>query len=118
MTSEAAPPSYIAYLEQRGYHYHVLGKQRVDLPRAVELLRERHGIERISLESGGRLSCLVLEADLVDRVSLLFAPSLVGVGPPRLFRTLSPKVRSVRLTHHQQHGAWLHAIWDLVRDEG
>lgn len=51
----------------------------VDLHTALKLLGER-GIGSILLEGGGRLNGAMLEAGLVDKIILFFAPKIIGGG--------------------------------------
>lgn len=51
----------------------------LDLRAALETLRE-DGIRTIFCEGGGRLGASLLEADLVDRLYLLYAPLVFGSG--------------------------------------
>jgi len=50
----------------------------VDLRAALEALSSRYGIRVVRVDSGGTLNGLLLRQGLVDEVSLLICPSLVG----------------------------------------
>ena len=50
----------------------------LNLSNLFERLRRDFGIERITVQSGGELNCALLRAGLIDRVSLVLAPLLVG----------------------------------------
>jgi 2,5-diamino-6-(ribosylamino)-4(3H)-pyrimidinone 5'-phosphate reductase len=56
----------------------VVGATRVDLVAALRALGERPGVEVVRVDSGGGLLGALLEAELVDEVSLLVHPCLVG----------------------------------------
>ncbi|WP_062662224.1 dihydrofolate reductase family protein [Aeropyrum camini] len=62
------------YLE-RGVRIVEAGRGRVDLDRAVEVLREELGVRVLMVEGGGGLNCAMLEKGLVDEVRVTIAPS-------------------------------------------
>lgn len=87
LCSRATPRAYLDYLEQRHIGTIVAGDDHVDLRAALEELSARHGVRVVRVDSGGTLNGVLLRAGLVDEVSLLIYPSLVGGTSPRsLFR--------------------------------
>jgi 2,5-diamino-6-(ribosylamino)-4(3H)-pyrimidinone 5'-phosphate reductase len=56
----------------------VVGDSRVDLAAALRALGKRSGVEVVRVDSGGGLLSALLDAELVDEVSLLVHPCLVG----------------------------------------
>jgi 2,5-diamino-6-(ribosylamino)-4(3H)-pyrimidinone 5'-phosphate reductase len=83
LCSQATPPAYLAGLEREGVKYIVAGEQRVDFRRALAEMSTRFGIQRVRVDSGGVLNGVLLRAGLVDEVSLLVSPLLVGGESPR-----------------------------------
>ncbi len=79
---------YIEYLEERNYEYIVCGDDVVDYPTAFDCLRTLHGAERILVDSGPTLSGILLAQGLVDEISLLVHPCLVGGDGPVIFEKL------------------------------
>lgn len=78
LATAAAPEDKRRRLEALGAEVLVCGDGvQVDLRAAMELLGQR-GIGSILLEGGGRLNGAMLEAGLVDKVYLFFAPKIVG----------------------------------------
>ncbi len=61
----------------------VVGASRVDLAAALCALGERPGVEVVRVDSGGGLLGALLDAELVDEVSLLVHPCLVGPAHQR-----------------------------------
>jgi 2,5-diamino-6-(ribosylamino)-4(3H)-pyrimidinone 5'-phosphate reductase len=57
--------------------------ERVDLAEALGMLADREGARVIRVDSGGTLTGALLRADLVDEISLLVHPCLVGSGDRR-----------------------------------
>jgi 2,5-diamino-6-(ribosylamino)-4(3H)-pyrimidinone 5'-phosphate reductase len=83
LCSRSTPPAYLAGLERDGVPYIIAGDERVDFRLALEELNARFGIQRVRVDSGGVLNGILLRAGLVDEVSLLLGPSLVGGESPR-----------------------------------
>lgn len=84
--TERVPDRYLAFLRSRGVSYLFGGRTRIDLPAVLRKLRARFGIRTLLLEGGGKINGSFLAADLVDELSLLYAPVADGgVGTPTLF---------------------------------
>lgn len=81
LVSAATPAAYLDYLTQREYPHHQLGEDRVELARALALLAEAYGVATVLTDAGPTLDALLLDAGLVDELSLIVAPLLVGGGP-------------------------------------
>jgi 2,5-diamino-6-(ribosylamino)-4(3H)-pyrimidinone 5'-phosphate reductase len=56
----------------------VVGIERVALPEALRALQREHGARVVRVDSGGALAGALLGSSLVDEVSLLLHPTLVG----------------------------------------
>jgi 2,5-diamino-6-(ribosylamino)-4(3H)-pyrimidinone 5'-phosphate reductase len=114
LCSTATPQEHLEYLERRHIDRIVAGEDHVDLGRALEQLHSRYGVDKIRVDSGGTLNGLLLRAGLVDEVSLLVHPVLVG-GPGRIpffspAERVSRKDRiSMELTHEEKRGGGL--VW-------
>lgn len=85
LCSRSTPPEYLDYVERKGVDVILAGEDRVDLKSALEVLRERHGVKVIRVDSGGTLNGVLLRAGLVQEVSLLISPNLVGGASPKSF---------------------------------
>jgi 2,5-diamino-6-(ribosylamino)-4(3H)-pyrimidinone 5'-phosphate reductase len=57
----------------------VAGAEKVDLDAVLETLGDREGAQIVRVDSGGTLIGALLEADLLDEVSLLVHPCLAGL---------------------------------------
>ena len=77
LTSEAAPPDFVAEIEETGAQVVAAGDQRVDLAAALSTL-ESAGIERLMVEGGGELIFSLFEAGLVDELSTFVGPTVIG----------------------------------------
>jgi len=78
LCSETTPQDYLKFLEERHVQYIVAGKEKVDMRAALELLAERFKATRIHLDGGGILNGVMLREGLVDEVSVLVHPCLMG----------------------------------------
>jgi 2,5-diamino-6-(ribosylamino)-4(3H)-pyrimidinone 5'-phosphate reductase len=93
LCSRSTSRSHLEYLEREQVTYIVTGGEHVDLRAALEELNVRYGVQKVRVDSGGILNGLLLRAGLVDEVSVLIDPSLVGGTSPRSLFT-APDLRS------------------------
>lgn len=91
LVSRTTPKNYIEYLKTRDYDYLVLGEDRVDYRKALKILSERYNARTVLTDSGGKLNCILLEKGLVDEISILISPVLVGNENTKLFGSLNIK---------------------------
>jgi len=54
------------------------GRAKVDLRAGFKALELKYGVKTVRVDSGGTLNGVLLREGLVDEVSLLLSPSLVG----------------------------------------
>lgn len=84
--SERVSDGYLASLRERGVSYLIAGARDVDLSLALRKIGEAFGVKTLMLEGGGRINGGMLQAGLVDEVSVLIAPIVDGrMGTPALF---------------------------------
>tara|TARA_B100000315_G_scaffold242802_1_gene265436 strand:+ start:1142 stop:1822 length:681 start_codon:yes stop_codon:yes gene_type:complete len=88
LVSKTTACSYLRYLADRNYEYFVSGEDHVNYREALATLDERYGPKVVLTDSGGTLNCMLLQQALVDEISLLVAPVLVGSHGTNLFRRL------------------------------
>ena len=74
IVSEDAPAEYLKYLRILGAYYIAVGKGRIDLPRAMDILNTHFGVERVALVGGGNINGAFLDAGLIDEVSMVYGP--------------------------------------------
>lgn len=87
--TEDTPHQHRDYLRYQEVDEITAGTRRVDLALALEELAERYGARTVRVESGGTLNGALLRQGLVDEVSLLMHPVLIGgMSPHTIFRTL------------------------------
>jgi len=83
LCSHSTPPAYLHELAVQQVKTIVTGADRVDLRRALEELNERFDVKVVRVDSGGVLNGALLRAGLVDEVSVIFNPVLIGGTTPR-----------------------------------
>jgi 2,5-diamino-6-(ribosylamino)-4(3H)-pyrimidinone 5'-phosphate reductase len=69
---------YLHYLKERHINYIIAGQDHVDLCVALAELNSRFGVKVVRVDAGGTLNGQLLRQGLVDELSLLIYPSLVG----------------------------------------
>lgn len=64
----------------------VIYVKKIDLQRVFTQLKTRYGIKTMTIQSGGRMNTLLLRAGLINTISLVIAPIVIGGGTtPSLF---------------------------------
>lgn len=78
IVSEQVPQEYLEMLKSQGISYICIGREAIDLSRAMEILYEEFGVKRMAVLGGGHINGGFLTAGLIDEVSLLLAPGIDG----------------------------------------
>lgn len=76
--SENVSEAHLEMLRENHVSWIATGKERIDLHRAMEILSEQFGVERLVIVGGGNINGGFLEAGLVDEVSVMIAPGIDG----------------------------------------
>jgi len=113
LCSRRTPARHIGYLRRRGVGCIITGDKRVNLAKALPTLRTRYSIKTIRVDSGGTLNAALLRAGLVDELSLLVHPVLVGTAARPLFAGAESLERSFRLFHQERLPGGL--VWLRLR---
>jgi 2,5-diamino-6-(ribosylamino)-4(3H)-pyrimidinone 5'-phosphate reductase len=86
LCSEETPRTHLEYLKEMGIECIVAGQQNVDLRTALEELNSHFHVQRVRVDSGGVLNGVLLRQGLVNEVSVIISPSLVGgISPKTMF---------------------------------
>jgi 2,5-diamino-6-(ribosylamino)-4(3H)-pyrimidinone 5'-phosphate reductase len=84
--TEKVSNDYLAHLRTAGVSYLFAGADRIDLPMVLDKLAAAFLIKTLLLEGGGKINGAMLQAGLIDELSLLVAPFPDGsTGTPTLF---------------------------------
>lgn len=78
ITSEDCPKEYHDTLTKQQISWIAIGKDGIDLPRAMELLYHEFNVERLSVTGGGNINGAFLKAGLLDEVSMMWCPGIDG----------------------------------------
>ena len=78
LTSEQVPQEYLHYLEGQHISWIACGAEKIDLPRACEILADAFGVERMGIVGGPAINTAFLNAGLLDEVSILMGPGING----------------------------------------
>lgn len=96
LSTQTAPPEYLAFLRSRNLPYMLEGKGRVDLPRMLEKVKTKLNVQTIATSSGGMLSGALIRSSLMDEINILFNPLVIGgFTIPTLFASPEPKWPSI-----------------------
>jgi 2,5-diamino-6-(ribosylamino)-4(3H)-pyrimidinone 5'-phosphate reductase len=95
--SKKTPQSYIEYLKERNYDYILTGEDHVDLKSALEKLYKNYNVKSIRSDSGGTLNSILLKQGLVDKISILVSPVIVGKSKNYLIKDLNLKSEKSRI---------------------
>jgi 2,5-diamino-6-(ribosylamino)-4(3H)-pyrimidinone 5'-phosphate reductase len=86
LCSQDTPKSHLEYLKDLDVNTIIAGEQKIDLRVALEELNKRFNAQRVHLDCGGILNGVFLREGLVDEVSVIISPSLVGgISPKTMF---------------------------------
>jgi len=121
LCSRSTPEEYLLYLREQHVDCITTGDDHVDLRTALEELNTRFGVKTVRADCGGTLNGALLRAGLVDEISILIDPVLIGgITPHYLFQapdlTSADGVVPLRLLHLERVGAdtvWLR--YEVVR---
>ena len=70
LTSEQVSREYLAYLDRSRISWIACGAERIDLPRACDILAQDFGVKRMAVVGGGHVNAGFLAAGLLDEVSV------------------------------------------------
>ncbi|MGC9365200.1 MAG: dihydrofolate reductase family protein [Fidelibacterota bacterium] len=86
------------YLEARRYDYIITGEHYVDYRDAIRQLAEKFSIYKILVDTGKGLGNILLNNDLIDEISLILSPEILGKQSELLFAGVERKI-NLRCTH-------------------
>lgn len=78
VVSRNTPKGYIDYLKKRDYAFHAVAKKHVDYIGLFKFLAKEHRAKTILTDTGKILNCILLNKGLIDEISLLVHPVIVG----------------------------------------
>lgn len=115
LVSKRTPKSYIDYLKERNYDFILTGKDHVDYRKALKILNERYNVKTVLTDTGGTLGSILLENGLVDEISLLISPVLVGKAATNLFRSLNSSEKLELITNEAFDRDHVHLVYNVLK---
>lgn len=97
--------------------------KKIDFHDLFTILKSQYGVNRVTIQSGGTLNALLIRAGLIDRVSLVIAPALVGgKDTPTLMDGDSletqgdlQKIKGLKLqTANKLKNSYLHLVYQVL----
>ena len=108
LLTEQAAPEYLEYLRERGISYIVAGRNRVDFKSALRRLNELFGVKRVMLAGGGLINGALLDAGVIDELSVVLVPAIDGGDGAALFdRCGSAGLELIESRQLDGGGLWL-----------
>ena len=112
VTAEACAKEYLDTLTRQGISWISVGKERIDLPKAVDMLHEHFGVERMAVVGGGHINGAFLAAGLLDEVSVMIGPGIDGrKGMASVFDGIDDPDRPATLLRLQSVSRMGDTVW-------
>ena len=92
LISKNTPNEYIEYLKKRDYYFHIIGKENIILKKSLEFLFDEYKVKTILTDCGKILGNLLLNQGLVNEISLLLHPVIVGDNSYNIFNNVNKKI--------------------------
>jgi len=109
LVSEKTPKTYLNHLKKRNYDYHVVGKDNVNLKKALDLLSNKYQVKTLLTDTGRILGNLLLNQGVVSEISLLIHPIIVGNKSYNMFSDIDNnlKLKLLRKETLEKQYIWL-----------
>jgi 2,5-diamino-6-(ribosylamino)-4(3H)-pyrimidinone 5'-phosphate reductase len=115
LVSEGTDKDYLDYMDKRNYHYHVVGRDRVDLPGAVELISGNYSADAIMVDSGRGLTNAMLNQGLIDEISLLVVPALLGEKSENMFGDVKGQIALKNIKEEILPGGYVWLLYEVQK---
>lgn len=112
ITSEDVAGEYLEYLDNNHISWIATGKEKVNLPRAMEILFNEFGVERVGVVGGPAINTAFLNEQLLDEISILIGAGIDGrMQMPSVFdgRDMDYPLTQLKLTDVQRCDSG--AVW-------
>jgi 2,5-diamino-6-(ribosylamino)-4(3H)-pyrimidinone 5'-phosphate reductase len=114
LVSESTDKSYLDYLKEREYDFVVAGEKQIDLKKSFDVLSDRYETNTVLVDSGRGLTNAMLNQGLVDEISLLVLPVIVGEKSENLFSNITKQVKLTELKEETFPGGYVHLHYKLI----
>jgi 2,5-diamino-6-(ribosylamino)-4(3H)-pyrimidinone 5'-phosphate reductase len=113
LVSKTTPGEYIEYLDKREYDHVEAGDDHVDIEKALVLLHERYGFNLFRVDAGGRLNSHMLHEGLIDEISIILTPELVGSKHESMFGNLGKTIKLELRSCTTLENGLLHLVYSV-----
>jgi 2,5-diamino-6-(ribosylamino)-4(3H)-pyrimidinone 5'-phosphate reductase len=93
LLSQKTPRNYRDYLEERDIDFLSVGEEKINLTASLEILYKRYHVKKIVTDCGRILGNLLLDQGLVQKISLLIHPVIVGITSYTIFKDVHKRIR-------------------------
>jgi len=109
LTSSSTSKSYLRYLTERNYDWHYMGTKPIDYSQTLLLLASEYKARTVLTDAGKTLTGILLNDGLVDEISLLVHPVVVGRERFCFFDDVKVDLRLKLFKSKSIHGKdWVH----------
>ncbi len=115
LTSKKTPQRYLRYLDKRQYEYHCVGHDHVDLRQALLLVSKVYHVKTVLTDTGRILGNLLLEQDLVDEISLLVHPVIVGKNAYRMVSDIQKKHKLILVKCQRMEQQYVWFVYKVIK---
>jgi len=114
LASERTPQDYLIYLKQRKYDYIVVGEDHVDIKKALDILNEKYRVKTVLTDTGGTLIPVLLKLKLVNEISLLVAPVVVGEKSMPIFSKVDREVKLKLMKNESFENGYVWLVYKII----
>lgn len=115
LVSESTSDKYLRHLDERNYDYLVCGSVNINFTKAFTLLTEKYQISTLLTDTGQILGSILLNQGLIDKISILIHPLIVGKGCYPMFASIGNQV-SLSLIQSETHGKGLQwQVYEVIK---
>ena len=111
LASRKTPDHYIKHLDERDYDYYIAGEDQVDFKEALNLLAKKYPARTILTDAGPILNCHLLELGLIDEISLLISPVMVGKDSLDVFAKLDKSINLNLIQQKTYENDYIHLLY-------
>jgi 2,5-diamino-6-(ribosylamino)-4(3H)-pyrimidinone 5'-phosphate reductase len=117
LVSQTTPQRYLRYLNERQYEYHCVGKNSVDLHKALDLLSKNYHAKIILTDTGRILGNLLLCQGLVDEISLLIHSVIVGEKSYGMFQEIEKNHNLTLVKYERLEKQYIWLLYKIKKRE-
>jgi 2,5-diamino-6-(ribosylamino)-4(3H)-pyrimidinone 5'-phosphate reductase len=114
------PKDYKTYLQNRQYNTIITGTNHINLKQALEKLYSDYQIKTIVTDTGQTLNSILLQQGLLDEISLIIAPDIVGTNQLNVFKNLQFKedLYKLDLIKSKTYNHFIHLHYKVLKKPG